>query len=60
MWYNAWGNVPSMDVPERRQSFQLAYDNIHELIQNEINNGIPENRIIVGNIDAYDSTFEVS
>lgn len=48
IWYNALGNIPTMDMPEMRTSYQLAYDLIHDLIQNEINNGIPENRIIIG------------
>lgn len=48
IWYNVWGNIPTMDMPEIRSSYQLAYDLIHDLIQNEVNNGIPENRIIIG------------
>lgn len=37
-----------MDLPERRQSFELAYELIQKIIQKEIDNGIPANRIIIG------------
>uniref|UniRef100_A0A1A9WTW9 palmitoyl-protein hydrolase n=1 Tax=Glossina brevipalpis TaxID=37001 RepID=A0A1A9WTW9_9MUSC len=44
-----WFDRPiAMNIPENRKTMEKAYDIIRKLINNEIKDGIPVNRIIVG------------
>ncbi|XP_075145769.1 lysophospholipase-like protein 1 isoform X2 [Haematobia irritans] len=38
----------SIDAPENRESMAKIYEDVHDILKQEVSNGIPFNRIIVG------------
>lgn len=47
-WYNTNSYKPNMDMPEVRKSYALADKAIGDLIQSELDSGVPLHRIILG------------
>lgn len=47
-WFDANGNIMSMDLPDKKESFDMSDRLMADLIQKEVDLGIPMNRIIIG------------
>lgn len=47
-WFDANGQIPSRYLPDKRSGYEVSDNLISDLIQSEVNNGIPLNRIIIG------------
>lgn len=47
MWFDRYKVVP--EAPEHKESLQHIEGNIKQLIQSEIQTGVPHNRIVIGN-----------